>query len=260
MKLADLKGQRQVTDDEIKLTDEYKILIREASETVALLTCRMVLRGSFPNIAEASVQIMPQLTVFGAFSRLANNDTQMTWVPSGPGGTNAFVAFITGKSPDFRLTPQTTINCWEAVLLAGILDAQILNPARLKEFYESSPQKFEANLVDTLMQNQVLPYDAGTSSGRPLTGDIVMFDGLSHVAMATGQIIEGPMVDVRTATGSRIISFWPAPFVRNFGPDTRTRIAFTTIEAILAWYDENMPGVPKPRVTFGGPNWRLLGN
>jgi hypothetical protein len=257
MKLANLQGQNHVTNDEIKRTDEFKALIKEAYEETALLACRLVLRGSFLNVNEALVQILTQLTVFGAFNRLANNDVEMTWVPSGPAGNNAFVRFITGKSPGFKFQAKTTVNCWEVILLAGMLDGRVLNPARLVEFYNSSPRQFEANLINALMQ-QVIPYNPATSSGRPLPGDIVMFDGLGHVTMATGQLTQGPIVDVRNPIGARIISFWPAPATNNFGPDTKTRVNFTTIEAILDWYQQHMP--TQPTVTFGAPNWRLLGN
>jgi hypothetical protein len=144
------------------------------------------------------------------------------------------------------------------MLLAAMLDSRVVSPGRLRGFYDANHATFETELTHALMSGTRIAYNPGRSSGRPLPGDIVLFDGLDHVAAATGQLIQGPMLDSATATGARIVSFWPAPAMAEFGPKTRTKVAFTTIEAILAWFSVKMPGTTAPKVTFGSPNWALL--
>ncbi|WNV87864.1 hypothetical protein [Umezawaea sp. Da 62-37] len=256
MKLSQLAGQQRVTDKEIQQTDEYREVVKNASEEVALLTCRIVLRGTTGALPEAASIVKAQLTAFGALRRLADDDRTMTWVPSGPGGNNAFVSLVNGDVDKFDFAPGTTVNCWEVVLLAAVLDGQVTTTDSLRAIYSSRPRDFEAELIHRLTGDALTAYDPSSSAGKPLPGDIVLFGGLDHVVMATGKAIQGPMVDPEHPTGTSVISFWPAPLVKSFGPNTRTKVDCTTIEAILEWYSANHQ--PLPTVTFGSPRWSQL--
>jgi hypothetical protein len=77
----------------------------------------------------------------------------------------------------------------------------------------------------------------------PQRGDIVFFDGVAHVALATG-------------SGSDVLTFWPppdTPFVRNIFGAVEDRVKMFTIEELSVWWGANMP--PPPVIEFARPAW-----
>jgi hypothetical protein len=253
MKLAQLAGQ-VISDAQIKTTDEFKALSKRADEVPAINACRMVLRGDHNDVADALLRVRMQAQVAHTFRRELVDQT-MTWVPSGPsqGRVKAgddFVKLILDDGT-FAVKPWTTLNCWEAVLVAGILDGRFKSLDFLQRAYASKGPDFEHDLVTRLMSGVAHQFDPTRSAGLPLPGDIVLFDGLSHVVMATGVVRIGPV------GGTEVISFWPAPAQTNFGPRTQTTVEFTTIEALDAWWATNNGA--RPTVTFGAPNWSDIG-
>ncbi|MFD0207465.1 MULTISPECIES: hypothetical protein [Saccharothrix] len=256
MKLSELLGLPKITADDIKKTEEYAQVRDHAGEEASVLACRMQLRGSVKRAVDSADLAGRQLTAFGAMRKLAERAPLLSWVPSGPGGNNAFVRLIDGDSDTFPFdVPSTTVNCWEVILLAVMLDGQITGTHNLRVAYGERPHNFEAELTTRLMGGVLLPY-TGRTVGTPIAGDIVLFDGLAHVAMATGVHTEGPMISPEHPTGAQVISFWPAPLQKSFGPGARTTVGYTTIEALLAWHDDN--NRPRPAVTFGSPDWSIL--
>jgi hypothetical protein len=128
------------------------------------------------------------------------------WVPSGPGSGNTFESWASaateGAAP--TLQPITTINCWEMVLLAafrtGAIDWKWIHDA----YTASPPGRWDIYLAQRLTPSGRQTYNTASPAGpRPQRGDVVLFHGIDHVALATGG---------RDATGgAEVYSFWPPP-------------------------------------------------
>lgn len=86
---------------------------------------------------------------------------------------------------------------------------------------------------------------AGTTEYHPKRshlkrGDLVFFDGLAHVALATGSRDE-------------IFTFWPPPDTKFTGSSgTVDRVKTSRISTLAKWMKKH---VSKPTVTFGSPAW-----
>jgi hypothetical protein len=80
----------------------------------------------------------------------------------------------------------------------------------------------------------------GPNFPMPQRGDIVFFDGIAHVALATGN-------------GSEVYTFWPPPNTPFTAGGTTDKVKVFTIEALVLWWAANMP--PQPVVEFGPPSW-----
>jgi hypothetical protein len=99
-------------------------------------------------------------------------------------------------------------------------------------------------------------WDRATKKPRPQRGDIVMFDGADHVALATG---------VTDAAGTHVYSFWPPPDTafapvdydkpgkgKGIAGGTPDRVKDTTIEALINAMDTSSHTTV---VTLGPPAW-----
>jgi hypothetical protein len=75
----------------------------------------------------------------------------------------------------------------------------------------------------------------------PSRGDLVFFNGLAHVAMATG-------------TGSDVYTFWPPPNTPFTPGGTVDRVKISTIEALSNWMTAH-PAIGTPTVEFASPSW-----
>jgi hypothetical protein len=161
---------------------------------------------------------------------------QATWVQSGPTSTNAFATWA--RAPTEAAAPSinrsTTINCWEMVLLAAYR-SQVIDWNWIHNLYVSTPYP---NWPSRLAASRSA-YVPGTSVLS--RGDIVFFNNLAHVALATGERDD-------------VYTFWPPPDNPSYN-GTVDRIKIRTIRAISAY----MAGVPTwggaPTVTFGAPSW-----
>ena len=156
------------------------------------------------------------------------------WVPSGPGSANTFGSWASaateGAAP--RLTRSTTINCWEMVLLAayrcGVIDWNWIH------------NLYTAVSVSgwvSRMASSTNPYVPGTTTLS--RGDLVFFNGLDHVALATGE-------------GDRIYTFWPPPDNPSI-PGTVDRVKISTIRALSSYMTTHFGSTPV--VTYGTPAW-----
>ena len=72
-------------------------------------------------------------------------------------------------------------------------------------------------------------------------GQLVFFDGASHVALATGK-------------GDQILTFWPPPNTKFKAGGTVDDVKTSTISALYK-YMKNHPSLGTPKVTFGDPVW-----
>jgi hypothetical protein len=102
--------------------------------------------------------------------------------------------------------------------------------------------------MEALLGGSAVTYQIGIpATPRPAIGNVVFFDGLDHVALATG-VVDG-------SGRSQVVSFWPPPNTP-FTPGpvgTVDAVKLTTIEELNTFW----VGVGKPafKVTFGPPGW-----
>jgi hypothetical protein len=266
MKLKDLpaacagKNAQQI-DALIKSTDEYQLALANGKpiEISGVYTAGVLLvRGNQDTVKGALWQAAEQAMIVDAALQLIEQDQTLTWVPSGPfkellaaGSDDSFVQFLGGTELDLH-DSRTRLNCWEAIIVAAMHSGVIKNGTSLIQLYQSGHKVFNQQLSRALASSQAREYRPGEPLGTPVRGDIVLFSGLDHVAVATGN---------SNAMGTEIVSFWPAPELpaKKFKPNgTPTQIQVTTIEAIGAWLVINMPNQPAPHITFGPPDWQQL--
>ena len=166
--------------------------------------------------------------------------TRMVWRPTGPGSGTTFEAWASAsaETPFPALTATTDMNCWEAVMLAAYRAGSI-NWAWIHNLYTTVPM---ADWVAAMSRGPRQRYAlSGFSLHMPQRGDLVFFDGLAHVALATGN-------------GSDVYTFWPPPDTL-LRPGTPDRVKVVTIEDLVAWWLTTTPPPPPPVVEFGAPSW-----
>ena len=115
----------------------------------------------------------------------------------------------------------------------------------------SGPTSWFVELERRLIRGGATTFDRARQQPRPRRGDIVMFNGADHVALATGE-------------GTKTYSFWPAPDIAFVGDLSRPgaggglaagtpdKVKVVAIEDLAKACDE--PGKPCV-VTFGPPPW-----
>ena len=165
--------------------------------------------------------------------------TGMIWEPSGPGSGTTFESWASAPSETSfpTVTSTTVMNCWEAVLLSAY-QAGAINWNWIHNIYVSTPV---ADWVTAMSRGARRSYAVpGPNHPMPQRGDLVFFNGLAHVALATGN-------------GSEVFTFWPPPNTPFTPGGTSDRVKKFTIEALVTWWETNMP--PKPTVEFAAPNW-----
>jgi hypothetical protein len=265
MRLIDLpeacKGQSdQKIKDLIESTDEYQAMLADGGGAQLsrnmFNTGVLLVRHERDNVRDAMIQAAEQGMVADGAQLIAESGQELTWVPSGPfnevlaGKNDSFVAFLINGT-DLKLDdPNTTFNCWEAVIVAAIVAKVIENGTGLVALYNGDHSVFSKTLSQALVAGASRPYKSGSLLQSPVCGDIVLFDGLAHVAIATGD---------SDNTGNYVLSFWPAPekSAKQFGKNgTRTTMLLTTIEALGAWM--NLTFGRAPKITFGSPSWQVL--
>jgi Domain of unknown function (DUF4157) len=166
--------------------------------------------------------------------------TRMVWNPTGPGSGTTFEAWASAptETPFPAVTATTDMNCWEAVMLAAHRAGSI-NWDWIHNLYTTVPF---ADWVAAMSRGPRQRYAlSGFSLHRPQRGDLVFFDGLAHVALATGN-------------GSDVYTFWPPPDTL-LRPGTPDRVKVVTIEDLAAWWVTTTPTPPPPVVEFGAPSW-----
>jgi hypothetical protein len=260
VKLSDLKkSPSTVTEEAIRKTDEYKLLSKSTGEETLLAGCILYLRGDFDSPEAAIAQAKVQMSVaHTAYREMVTKPAKMKWAPSGsltePNSNNHFINLILGQGNVNLRNGSATMNCWEAVIVAAMLDGKITNPKPLEIIYTQRPQAFTAELVHAL-RGEAHPYLPKNLVDRPVKGDVVMFSGLDHVALATGATVAG-VAKAPFYPGAQVVSFWPAPRMNNFSSGTLATAEATTIESIYKWVVDVAKSSAK--VSFGCPNWKAL--
>ena len=260
MKIDDLRTQYggntpAAFDYAVKQTDEYRAAKDDIGRAVAVAAAAILLRKDATDGGAAMARAEQQArAVHGAEKGLVDDEGALTWVPSGPvnhktlNGGNDFVEFVLGKRETFRVDKSsTTINCWEAVLAGAMFGGVLRSPEQLRKIY-TSQHAFTDKLVEVLVSGAGREWSPAKHLGQPVRGDIVLFSGLDHVVIATGN---------NTSAYTEVLNFWPAPHAKQFGPRTPTTMYHTSIEDIGVWLTLNMPS-HKLAVTFGAPNWNAL--
>lgn len=174
-----------------------------------------------------------------AVSMAGSVGTTMVWRPSGPGSGTAFETWASAptETPFPAVSATTVMNCWEAVLLSAYR-AGAIRWTWIHNLYTTIPI---ANWVTAMSRGPLHTYAVpGPNPIMPQRGDIVFFDGIAHVALATG-------------SGSDVYTFWPPPNTPFTLGGTTDKVKVFTIEALVAWWSANMP--PAPTVEFGAPKW-----
>lgn len=157
------------------------------------------------------------------------------WVPSGPGSGNSFETWASAASESEapKLQPSTTINCWEMVLYAaykaGAIDWNWIHDL----YVNRSPSAW----VSTMTRSEKA-YSEGVT--RLKRGELVFWDGLSHVGLATGR-------------GDEVLTFWPPPDTPFTAGGTIDKVKTSTVKALSDWMETNFGD--RPDVTYGAPAW-----
>jgi hypothetical protein len=167
---------------------------------------------------------------------------QAKWQPSGPTGSTptptdfASWASAPAEAPFPALTSAVVLNCWEAVLLAAY-KAGAINWTWIHNLYATPSAGWVAMMTRGARQTYTV---GGPHPNMPNRGDLVFFNGLAHVAMATG-------------SGSDVYTFWPPPNTPFTPGGTVDKVKISTIEALAAWMLTNFHS--PPLVEFSNPAW-----
>lgn len=174
-------------------------------------------------------------------SMQASVGTTMVWRPSGPSSGTDFQTWASAatETPFPAVTSTTVMNCWEAVLLAAYR-AGALSWAWIHNLYTTVA--FGPGWETTMLRGgaRTTYKVGGPNPVMPQRGDLVFFDNIAHVALATG-------------SGSNVFTFWPPPNTPFTPGGTTDKVKVFTIEALVTWWTAHMGGTPV--VEFGAPSW-----
>jgi hypothetical protein len=161
--------------------------------------------------------------------------------------------------PEIR--PEARINCWEMVMYAAVVAGHLTHAQahRIYDFVntEEGRKAWFDQLPDRLAPTGRRDY--GPNEPPPQRGELVFWDGSTHVAMATGRIVNG---------SPEVYTFWPPPDVpvspspipehpEKQGWATRDRVKTSTIQELTDYIDQKRDGNEKPWVVveIGTPVW-----
>jgi hypothetical protein len=186
--------------------------------------------------------------------------THAVWHPSGndPNATDfSHWAMAATEDATFTVSATTVINCWEMVLYTAWKQGALPWSTIHAIYTYAGPTDWFVELANRIVRGGAQTWDRGTHLPRPRRGDVVMFDGANHVALATG-VVDG--------AGTHTYSFWPPPDVsvvpgrrgpgvgRGLAGGTPDRVKDVTIELLAAACDDPASGHVCV-VTFGPPIW-----
>ena len=205
-----------------------------------------------------------RLTVAQEMENEANpaSPTRAVWHPSGNDADAtdfSHWAMEATEDPTFTISSTTVLNCWEMVLWTAY-KMKVLTWAWIHDAYMYSGADWADELAKRLTPKSAASYNRATKSPKPRRGDIVLFDGISHVAVATGR---------EDASGPHIYSFWPPPTTafaprdyrkpgrgKGVAAGTPDAVKDTNIEDVAKACDDTRPGhLHTCVVTFGAPPW-----
>jgi hypothetical protein len=212
---------------------------------------RSAAQTHMPGWSDRVVRGLNRIIVAGEMGRMADPaaPTRAVWGPSGnnPARTNFSAWAMAASETPFTVSPTTKINCWEMVLYSAYKSGSLSWSAIHAIYSYAGPNPWYVELANRLARS-TRTWDRVTKRPVPRRGDIVMFDGASHVALATG---------VTDAAGTHIYSFWPPPDITFLAGGTPDRVKDTTIELLVPVCDainaSATPPEPPCVVTFGPP-------
>jgi hypothetical protein len=163
--------------------------------------------------------------------------TRAGWVPSGPGSGNDFEVWASAPTESAvpPLSSSTTINCWEMILYAAY-QAAAIDWNWIHNLYVN----VDSSRWVSEMTSSRRAYSPGMQLRR---GQLVFFDGLAHVTLATGN-------------GDEVYTFWPPPNTP-FTPHaarhaTVDEVKLRTINALSTWMTAHLGA---PTIEVGDPAW-----
>jgi Domain of unknown function (DUF4157) len=158
---------------------------------------------------------------------------------AGTGNTFQKWALADFAAPLPELSPSTSINCWEMIFYAAI-KVGVLNWYTVHDLYVNVPM----DLWPGHLTRSREAYDPAKPNIR--RGNLVFFNDLDHVALATGN-------------GDEVYTFWPPPDVEPdwSAPFARTvdRVKISTVAKLSEWIEKRGTKKKKPRVEQGQPTW-----
>lgn len=183
-------------------------------------------------------------------SDMAKSGQKFTWTKSGSYGSgpgdNNFQAWAgastEGSAPSKNSA--TRLNCWEAVLLSAYRSGTI-SWVWIHWMYTSKRANYVQLNAPPAMSPEFMSSGAAQTyappkSTMPQRGDVVFFNNLAHVALATGN-------------GSDVLSFWPAHDRNSFTTGTEATVEVVSIEKLAAYMNNN--GMGPVVVKFAHPSW-----
>jgi hypothetical protein len=157
------------------------------------------------------------------------------------------------EAPLPEIRPDTRINCWEMTMYAAVVSGELSHAEanRIYDFANTMEGRDEwfQQLPDRLSPERH-PFDPG--GPPPGRGELVFWDGSSHVAMTTGRMVDG---------SPEVYTFWPppdTPFDRTpEGWATQDRVKTSTIQVLSDFMNSGRDGLVRPLVVVevGPPVW-----
>lgn len=194
------------------------------------------------------------MSIFGHTKDVANEltnwvGTQMTWVPAAH-GTSSLVDYESNPhaaAPSHASAPPPSLICFELPLLA-LLERGWIDRQGLRTIYQNLGKGMSA-LRATGPGASLNTYVPGQH--QPNKGHVVFFNGLQHVAVATGNVANHFGVQ-----GSEVLSFW-TDAAGNLPPNhpvPNTPVMLDTIDHLVQVMTPVSPGPVV--VNYAKPKWR----
>ncbi|MEV4319759.1 hypothetical protein [Actinocrispum sp. NPDC049592] len=158
--------------------------------------------------------------------------------------------------PEIR--PETRINCWEMTMYAAVVSGQLSHADCHRIYQVADTEDGRGEWFDAL-PDRLAPERAGYDPGGPSPerGQLVFWNGASHVAMATGRMVNVDPNDPESPLSPEVYTFWPPPdkeFTRTpEGLATQDKVKTSTIQGLVAAMARMK--ISPVDVTVGTPVW-----
>ncbi len=179
----------------------------------------------------------------------AKQNQQFTWAQYPYEGNSSLYEYAYENKALPGVFAQTIIACWELPILAlvygGYTDAN-----GVKKIMKPDPLATSINFLIPSVFNGLTTYEHNSTSLD--LGHLVFFDGMSHVAILTGE--------KDAQKNAKVVSFWAHTVPTNTyplqGPVPNTLVEFNTIEGLQQiMLDRGLVTSP-PKVQIAKPVWR----
>jgi len=195
------------------------------------------------------------MSIFGHTNDVANEvigwvGTNLTWV-SVSSGHSDLMTYACGTTPaPSHSVPASAMCCFDIFLLA-LYERGWSSQSDLFNIYKDLPKGVDM-LRATGLGASLNQYTLGTNS-PPTKGHLVFFNGLDHVALATG----ATAAHLGT-NGSEVVTFWCNPagaIPAGAGPVPNTPVMLDTIEGLANRMSAALAGTAVV-VNTAKPRWR----